>query len=73
MPLSAKDNLSKNSKILIPQVEQHYKKLVEYHIENKLDLPQVFIDLFCDVAKLTGSSLEPSLPLTIGNTCEEHD
>uniref|UniRef100_A0A6C0IDH1 Uncharacterized protein n=1 Tax=viral metagenome TaxID=1070528 RepID=A0A6C0IDH1_9ZZZZ len=73
MPLSVKENLSKNNKIIKSQVEQHYKKLAEYHIENKLDLPQVFIDLFCDVAKLTGSSLEPSLPLTSGNICEDHD
>jgi len=73
MPLSVKENLSKNNKIIKSQIEQHYKKLVEYHIENKLDLPQVFIDLFCNVAKLTGSSLEPSLPLTSGNICEDHD
>jgi uncharacterized protein (DUF983 family) len=46
MPLSVKENLSKNNKIIKPQIEQHYKKLVEYHKENKLDLPQVFIDLF---------------------------
>jgi hypothetical protein len=71
MPLSCQENLKKNNKIIKSQIEQHYKKLLKYHIENKLDLPQVFIDLFCDVAKLTGSSLEPSLPLTSGNTCEE--
>ena len=71
MPLSCQENLKKNNKIIKLQIEQHYKKLVEYHLENKLDLPQVFIDLFCDVAKLTGSSLEPSLPLTFGNICEE--
>jgi hypothetical protein len=46
MPLSATDNLKKGMKIIKTQVEQHYKKLVKYHIENKLDLPQVFIDLF---------------------------
>ncbi len=46
MPLSCKENLSKNNKIIQSQIEQHYKKIVEYHIENKLDLPQVFIDLF---------------------------
>ena len=39
-------DLSKNNKILQSQVETHYKKLVEYHLENKLDLPQVYIDLF---------------------------
>ena len=46
MPLSVKENLSKNNKIIKSQLEQHLKKLKEYHIENKLDLPQVFIDLF---------------------------
>jgi hypothetical protein len=46
MPLSVKENLSKNNKIIKPQVEQHLKKIKEFHIENKLDLPQVFIDLF---------------------------
>ena len=46
MPLSAKENLSKNRKIIKEQIEQHLEKLKEYHLENKLDLPQVFIDLF---------------------------
>ena len=46
MPLSCRENLKKNNKIIKTQVEQHYKNLVEYHLENKLDLPQVYIDLF---------------------------
>ena len=46
MPLSPSENLKKNNKIIKSQVEQHYKNLVEYNRENKLDLPQVFIDLF---------------------------
>jgi hypothetical protein len=46
MPLSAKENLSKNNKVIKEQVEHHYKKLLDYHLENKLDLPQVYIDLF---------------------------
>ena len=46
MPLSVKENLSKNNKIIKSQIEQHFKKLLEYHEKNKLDLPQVFIDLF---------------------------
>jgi len=62
MPLSAKENLSKNNKILIPQIEQHLEKLKEYHLENKLDLPQVFIDLFAKHL-VAGNPLEPSLPL----------
>ena len=46
MPLSCSENLSKNNKIIVSQIEEHYKKLVEYHEENKLDLPQVYIELF---------------------------
>ena len=46
MALSVKENLSKNNKIIKSQIEQHIKKLKKYHIENNLDLPQVFIDLF---------------------------
>ena len=46
MPLLAKDNLSKNNKIIISQIEEHLEKLKEYHIKNNLDLPQVFINLF---------------------------
>jgi len=70
MPLSCKENLAKNNRLIVSQIENHYKKLVEYHLENKLDLPQVFIDLFAkhlDAGKL----LKPSLPLTIGNFSEE--
>jgi hypothetical protein len=58
MPLSVKENLSKNNKIIRTQIEQHYKKLIEYHIENKLDLPQEFIDLFAKYL-VAGSPLEP--------------
>ena len=46
MPLSSEENLKKNNKILKPQVEQHYKNLLEYHTKNNLELPQEFIDLF---------------------------
>lgn len=46
MPLSAKENLKKNNKILHEQVKQHFDNLKKYHIENNLDLPQEFIDLF---------------------------
>ena len=46
MPLLAKENLSKNNKIVKPQIEQHLKTLEAYHIENKIELPQIYIDLF---------------------------
>lgn len=70
MPLSPSENLSKNSKIIKSQVEQHYRTLIEYHTQNKLDLPQVYIDLFAKHL-VAGSSWEPLLPLTYGNVCEE--
>ena len=69
-PLYSKENLSKNNKIIRSQVEQHYKKLVEYHLENELDLPQVFIDLFARYL-VAGNPLELLLPLTDGNIREE--
>ena len=72
MPLSAKENLSKNNKIIKEQIENHYKKLVEYHLENKLDLPQVYIDLFAKHLA-DGNPLKLSLPLTLGNISEDHD
>ena len=57
MPLSAKENLSKNNRIDKNQVEQHYKKLVEYHIKNNIKMPQKFIELFAKHL-VAGSSLE---------------
>ena len=58
MPLSCEENLKKNNKIIILQVEEHYKKLVDYHVENNLDLPQVYIDLFAKHLDVRGSPLE---------------
>jgi len=70
MPLTAKKNLEKNNKIIFEQVSFHYKKLIEYHEENELDLPQVFIDLFAKHL-VVGNPLKLSLPLTSGNNCED--
>ena len=46
MPLLAFENLSKNNKIIIPQIKSHYDKLVEYHNINNIEFPQEFIELF---------------------------
>jgi len=70
MPLSPKENLSKNSKILVPQIEEHYKKLLDYHKENDMEIPQEFIDLFAKYL-VVGNPLKSSLPLTNGNISEE--
>jgi hypothetical protein len=59
MPLSCKENLKKNNKIIISQIEHHYKKLIEYHKENNIELPQVYIDLFAKHLD-AGSPLEPN-------------
>ena len=58
MPLSVKENLSKNNKIIPIQIEHHYKKLLEYHLENNIILPHEFIDLFAKHL-VAGSPLEP--------------
>jgi hypothetical protein len=46
MPLSAKNNMSKNNRINKMQVNTHFIKLLQYHNENNIELPQKFIDLF---------------------------
>jgi hypothetical protein len=70
MPLSAKENLSKNNKIITSQIEQHYQHLLEYHKKIKKNIPQEFIDLFAKHL-VAGSSLEPLLPLIDGNIYKE--
>jgi len=58
MPLSVKENLSKNSKILQPQIKEHLKTLNNYHKENNLEMPQIYIDLFAKYLE-AGNPLEP--------------
>jgi len=70
MPLSAKENLQKNNRIIVLQIEQHYRHLLEYHKTQKIELPQIFIDLFAKHL-VAGNPLEPSLPLINGNINEE--
>ena len=70
MPLSVKENLSKNNKIIKPQIEQHYQHLLEYHKKNNIEFPKEFNDLFVKHL-VAGNPLEPSLPLINGNINEE--
>lgn len=58
MPLSCSENLSKNNKIIQPQVKKHFEHLKEYHSKHNLDFPQLFIDLFAKHLD-AGSPLEP--------------
>jgi hypothetical protein len=46
MPLSAKENCTKNNRLVLSQIEQHLEKLISYHKEKNLEMPQEFIDLF---------------------------
>jgi hypothetical protein len=69
-PLPKKENLQKNRNILKTQVEQHWKRLVAYHEKNNIDMPDTFITLFAKHLD-AGNPLEPSLPLTCGNACED--
>jgi hypothetical protein len=62
MPLAAKENLSKNCKIIKPQIEQHLAYLSSYHTKHNIEFPQVFIDLFAKHLD-AGNPLEPLLPL----------
>jgi hypothetical protein len=70
MPLSARENLSKNNKIIKTQIEQHVQRLIGYHEENKIELPQKFTDLFAKHL-VDGNPLKQSLPLQLGNILEE--
>jgi hypothetical protein len=58
MPLSAKENLAKNAKILLPQIKEHQQKLQEYHQKNNMILPQKFVDLYAKYLE-AGIPLEP--------------
>lgn len=71
MPLSCAENLSKNSKIVPSQIEQQLQRLVDYHKNKNMELPQVYIDLFAKHL-VDGKPLKPSLPLSSGNIGEEH-
>ena len=70
MPLSANENLVKNTKIISSQIEQHLKTLTEYHTKNNIEMPQTFIDLYAKHLD-DGKPLKLSLPLADGNICED--
>jgi uncharacterized membrane protein YvbJ len=62
--------LTKNNKIVKSQVKQHIEKLVSYHNQNNIELPQKYIDLFAKYLD-DGKPLKLSLPLNSGNAVEE--
>jgi len=58
MPLLATENLIKNNRISQEQIQKHYSKIIKYHKNNNINLPQVFIDLFAKHLD-AGIPLEP--------------
>ena len=46
MPLSAKENLTKNAKIVVSQIKEHYELLEKYHKDNNVPLPHKFVNLY---------------------------
>jgi hypothetical protein len=50
--------LAKNNKIIQEQITVHLKKLQEYHIQQNIKLPQIYIDLFAKHL-VAGIPLEP--------------
>ena len=66
MALSAKENLSKNNKILPQQIKKHLKTLENYHKDNNMKLPQEFKNLYAKYLE-AGNPLELKLPLSTGN------
>ena len=72
MPLSIEENLSKGNNIWISQIKQHKEKLLNYFAICGLTIPTKYIELIdSNVAKLTGTSLEPILPPHNGNIMGE--
>ena len=69
-PLSVRENLAKNHRIIPSQIEQHLAKLEEYHTTNEIEFPLVFSNLFAKHLG-AGNPLESSLPLPDGNVTEE--
>jgi hypothetical protein len=70
MALSAAENLKKNDKILPEQIQMHLSRLIEYHKEYSILLPQTYIDLYAKHLD-DGEILKQSLLLTLGNSCED--
>lgn len=46
MPLSCKENLQKGNKIIPSQVLEHFEKIKKYHIDNNLEVPNEYINLY---------------------------
>jgi hypothetical protein len=59
MPLSCRENLCKNNKIIHSQVFEHYQHLINYHHEKCISFPKEFIHLFATCLD-AGNPLEPS-------------
>jgi hypothetical protein len=58
MPLLAKDNISKQNKILVPQLIKHKENILNFHKENNLKIDEEYLKLLARHLTKTGISLE---------------
>ena len=58
MPLSATENLKKNKRIDSAQIDEHLKKLEEYHTIKNIIMPENFKKLYATYLD-AGTSWEP--------------
>jgi len=58
MPLPAKDNISKQNKIIYSQLITHLDNIINFHIKNELSIDKKYFQLLARHLIMTGNSLE---------------
>jgi len=58
MPLPAKENISKQNKIIHSQLKVHHKNIINFHEENKLEIDKEYFELLARHLIMSGNSLE---------------
>lgn len=58
MPLKAKDNMSKNKKILHSQLMEHMNNIINFHIKKEIKIDEKYFQLLARHLTMTGNSLE---------------
>jgi hypothetical protein len=58
MPLPAKDNISKQNKIIYSQLITHMDNIIEFHIKNELSIDKKYFELLARHLTMPGISLE---------------
>ena len=58
MPIKAKDNLSKNNKIIYSQLLTHSDNIINFHIKNNINIDKKYFQLLARHLNSSGNSLE---------------